>query len=278
MVNRRDLISPATRRHFRDLASNVLVVREIDGAWQDEGFVASHVENHESGERRSLFRKYEDSVDWTDPQNVARALRVLEYTMSKATAGDAQAAITSLKRDGWSIGDHGRIVTDQRQPLPPDSLSKLSDASAIYDAFDRIGRTLPEHPREAIGAAKELVESTAKVVLKERGLPVSEDNLNLPALVARAEGSLHLRAAQAPTGPDGSRPVRRILGGLDSIAVGLGELRNLGYGTGHGMETHPVGLHARHAYLAVGAAQVWCTFILDTLADASAPWKASSNG
>jgi hypothetical protein len=36
------------------------------------------------------------------------------------------------------------------------------------------------------------------------------------------------------TGPDSTDAVKRILGGLMNIAAGLGELRNRGYGTGHG--------------------------------------------
>ncbi|MEV0810394.1 abortive infection family protein [Micromonospora sp. NPDC050200] len=54
-------------------------------------------------------------------------------------------------------------------------------------------------------------------------------------------------------GPDGSQAVKRTLGGLSGIALGLRELRNEGWGTGHAARR--AGLRPRHGYLAVGAAQ-----------------------
>jgi len=59
-----------------------------------------------------------------------------------------------------------------------------------------------------------------------------------------------------------------------SIVMGLGELRNRGYGTGHGPKGERVGLRPRHAQLAVNAAVTWCGVMLDTLADPDAPWRS----
>ncbi len=58
-----------------------------------------------------------------------------------------------------------------------------------------------------------------------------------------------------------------------SVATGVAELRNRGYGTGHGATGARVGLHTRHAHLAVNAAITWCQLMLDTLADPNAPWR-----
>jgi hypothetical protein len=71
----------------------------------------------------------------------------------------------------------------------------------------------------------------------------------------------------AAPGPDGGDVVKKILGSVSGIAIGLAELRNRDYGTGHGPATSPVGLGARHAHLAVNAAFTWCQLMLDTLAD-----------
>lgn len=119
-----------------------------------------------------------------------------------------------------------------------------------------------------MGSARELIESTAKVVLTERGLSVNPRD-DLPALVRAAQTALGLHPTG--TGPDGSDGVRRILGAVTTIAEGLGELRNRGYGTGHGPATARVGLRPRHARLAVNAATTWCQLMLDTLADPEAP-------
>jgi hypothetical protein len=62
-----------------------------------------------------------------------------------------------------------------------------------------------------------------------------------------------------------------------TITAGLAELRNKGYGTGHGPNGERVGLRPRHARLAVNTAMTWCSFILDTLADPEAPWRTEAD-
>lgn len=155
-----------------------------------------------------------------------------------------------------------------------DLIANLRDPAAIREHLARLQRTAESDPPLAIGTAKELVESTAKTVLRERGLDV-DDKDDLPALVKRAQEALGLHPSTVQPGPDGTDDaVKRILGGLTSIAAGLGELRNRGYGTGHGPKGERVGLRPRHARLAVNA---WCSVMLDTLADTEAPWRTSGN-
>lgn len=70
--------------------------------------------------------------------------------------------------------------------------------------------------------------------------------------------------------------MKKILGGVSAIAIGVAELRNRGYGTGHGAAGERTGLGDRHAHLAVNAALTWCQLMLDTLADPMAPWKGAT--
>lgn len=151
----------------------------------------------------------------------------------------------------------------------------MKDASAIREQLDRVQRAIADDPALAVGSAKELIESTAKVVLTERGLPVNE-KADLPELVRQAQQALGLHPSSAAPGPDGTEAVKRILGGVSTIAMGLAELRNRGYGTGHGVAGPRVGLRARHAHLAVNAAFTWCQLMLDTLADPEAPWRQAA--
>jgi Abortive infection C-terminus len=85
-----------------------------------------------------------------------------------------------------------------------------------------------------------------------------------------------LHPSAAVPGPDGSDAVKKILGSVSGIAIGLAGLRNRGYGTGHGPAQAPSGLGARHAHLAVNAAFTWCQLMLDTLADPKAPWRKTA--
>ncbi len=270
----RDLVSRAARRAFRELAPSI-VVREIDGMWQDEGF-APGPDNDLDGVRRSLYQSYLDAVDWTDPSHVGRALRVFEQTARNVEPHAVQSAYEVLERDGYQVLDNGRIAGGPVTVLREGPLAELSDPAAIRENLERIALAI-EHgdPAQAIGSAKELVESTAKVVLRELGRSV-DDKDDLPQLVHRAQVALGVHPSTASPGPDGTDAVKKILGGAVTITSGLAELRNRGYGTGHGPAGPRVGLRARHAHLAVAGARLWCEFMLDTLADPAAPWRKNA--
>lgn len=159
------------------------------------------------------------------------------------------------------------------QLRPLKSLASLRDPAAILEQLDRIQRAVDhDDPAQVIGSARELIESTAKVVLTERGRSVNNKD-DLPALARQAQEALGLQPSSSTPGPDGTDAVRKILGAAIAMATGIGELRNRGYGTGHGPASARVGLRARHAHLAVNAAVTWCQLVLDTLADPEAPWR-----
>ncbi len=153
-------------------------------------------------------------------------------------------------------------------------VANLRDATAIREHLGRLQRALKDDPPLAIGTAKELVESTAKTVLAERGQSAN-DRDDLPKLVNQAQLAIGLHPTSGTTGPDSTDAVRKIMSGLLQIVSGLGELRNRGYGTGHGVKGARVGLRPRHAQLAVNAAMTWCSIMLDTLTDDGAPWRTS---
>ena len=66
--------------------------------------------------------------------------------------------------------------------------------------------------------------------------------------------------------------MKKILGAAATVTAGVAELRNRGYGTGHGPGQVRQGLGTRHARLAINASKLWCEFVLDTLTDPLAPW------
>ncbi|MEU4711636.1 abortive infection family protein [Nocardia salmonicida] len=272
-ANRPVLISPATRRVFREIAPGI-VLREIDGLWQDEGFAPGPYPEDLSGERRSQFQSYLNAVDWTDRGHVQRALRVFERLL--VHGGDLDAIRKELDRDGYILDNNGRITPKPTGHLRDSAIAATQDPSAIRDHLERIARAVAdEDPAQVIGSAKELIESTAKIVLVERGLPVNDKD-DLPKLVLQAEQALLVHPTNHAPGPDGSDAVRKILGGATTVTAGIAELRNRGFGTGHGQAGKRVGLGARHAHLAFNGARTWCEFILDTLADPDAPWHGQT--
>jgi Abortive infection C-terminus len=270
-----ELISRTTRGLFRSLMTGS-TLGEIGAAFEDEGFASnSDCTYEDSSVRRQSTQAHLEAVDWSDPRHVARALRIFGRLMHGYEAQYTEQLRSSLRRDGYVTDPETGHITSAGPQFAAGSLSGLKDPSAIREQLDRIQRAIADDPALAVGSAKELIESTAKVVLAERGLPVNDKD-DLPKLVRRAQQALGLDPSSAAPGPDGTDAVKRILGGVSTIASGLAELRNRGYGTGHGAAGARVGLHARHAHLAVNAAFTWCQLMLDTLADPEAPWRTQA--
>ena len=158
--------------------------------------------------------------------------------------------------------------------LASSRLVGMPTTSGIRLQARRLDR-LDQEPEELVGAAKELVEATAKHVLTELGEPIG-DTEDVASLSKRALTRLKLHpTAIAPT-TKGAEAMLRLLGGLAQIPGALAELRNMGYGTGHGREERVKGLQHRHAEFVARAAVAYSTYLLDTLEDESAPWRSQA--
>ncbi|WP_405142631.1 abortive infection family protein [Sphaerisporangium sp. NBC_01403] len=274
-----DLISRTTRNAFRRLATD-LFKPAITEYWENEHFApVPDFTSDETSVRRRTFDSYASGVDWTDVSAVERALRVLESMLrrTKRESGDSEPDFTDIReglaRDGYQVDEQLRILALHPHGLRL-HLDELSESSGIRSELERIRRVVADYPDDAIGAAKQLIEATAKVVLQERAQPVNERS-DLPELIKQAQIALLLHPSQQQNrsgDPDNAESVKRVLGSLSSLAIGVAEMRNR-YGTGHGRFSAPSGLGPRHARLAVNAAATWCEILLDTLTDPKAPWR-----
>lgn len=164
---------------------------------------------------------------------------------------------------------------DSASSIVEPALSALPNAASIRDNLRRLDSNVDADPRLAVSVAKDLVESTAKLVLRERGETYT-DKEDLPPLVSRAQQALKLHAAGVPGGTDEAKALKTILGSLARLTQGVTELRNK-VGVGHGRASVPEWVRPRHARLAAGAAVTWCNLMLETLADPDAPWRAESS-
>ena len=183
--------------------------------------------------------------------------------------------LNTLTGAGFEVDPWSFVVTDPSRPATPvmfsaDALSALSDPAVIHDHLGRLGDTVESDPRLAVSTAKALIESTAKCVLSARGVAYTKSD-DVPQLVARSQQALGL-AAKGASGEDQS--LRRVLGSLATLAQNVTEIRNK-VGVDHGAENVPTWVRPRHARLVVGAAQVWCQLMLETLGDPDAPWRTA---
>tara|TARA_R110000744_G_scaffold379238_1_gene496820 strand:- start:237 stop:1115 length:879 start_codon:yes stop_codon:yes gene_type:complete len=102
----------------------------------------------------------------------------------------------------------------------------------------------------AIGTAKELLETTCKSILRQKGIEINT-NWTLPQLLKATTNSLDFEPKEASDPEKAEKAIKQILGGISSIVQGVGELRN-GYGTGHGKDADFKGLEIKYAKLLVG--------------------------
>lgn len=279
LLDRAELLSRRTRGAFRDACSDLGTVRTVARAFENEGFApaaddAAPVAGDPSswdrdGQRRGTFDQHTAGIDWTEPALVTRALAVFEEIYDWGGEQDRLGLARHLKRDGYLIDDAGRI-RPTAGPSPAElPLGQLRHPSALLEHLDRLTRLGDTDPPLAVTGAKSLVEATVKLVLEELAEPVS-DRSDIPMLVKQANKALKLDPRGVAPTAAGAEIVVRVLANLAQVPVGLAELRNQ-YGPDHGRTRPVVGLHPRHAQLAVGAATTYCRFLLATLADHRSP-------
>jgi len=235
-----------------------------------------HYNPKTSGERRSLVEKYYHAVDWSNWKDVRKVLSVYESvlnhleSLSEGRVEWAEQTFRYLRRwierDGYLYKD-GRLVSVGKEQTLEELLEITAqfDMLELYRQIERMKAAVEDDPGLAIGTAKELLETTCKTILEERGIQIDE-NPDIAKLVKETRRSLGLIPDTIPNSAKGAEIIRRLLSNLGNIAQGLGELRNL-YGTGHGKHGRARGLNPRHARLAVGAAATLAMFLLETHQD-----------
>jgi len=125
----------------------------------------------------------------------------------------------------------------------------------------RMDRRVSTNPDEAIGSAKELVESVCSLILEDAGEDPRRFH-DLPSLYKATAKELKTSTDSVPATVKGSAAAHQVLRSLASAVQGMAELRNE-LGTGHGKTRRsPAGI--RHARLATGSARTLAVFLLDT--------------
>ena len=278
----KELVPVGIRVFVRDMTSGI-VLREIRSMWESEGFSEPSSIEPIGGERVSLYEAYIRQVDWTSHGEVARALRVFQETLLEVWDGWSEEFLVRRDREfgkltrkieaaGLEVSDKWLIQLPQSLEISPEDLQGITDPGAIFVHLERLSGALRDSdPELVIGQAKELVETTAKLILNERKVEY-DPKLEMKPLLRKAQHSIGLSDGNQQLGPDKLQAVRQILNGAGNVAAGLAELRN-SYGTGHGPGSLRSGLEQRHAELAVNAARLWREKMLTTLSSEPAPWR-----
>lgn len=191
------LISRRVKTLLASYLAERSVLRKIEDAFEGAGvpFVADS--NASGGQRRQMVAGYYNGLSWEDPADVRRFLDALQPILLEA---DREHKVAErLRHPPWKTS-----VADEKSEHPLASLfeelkrcgyewngkvligttlsARLADAKAFAQAFDlghlgehiqRIERAINDDPGQAIGSAKELVETVAKTILNKREEPFS---------------------------------------------------------------------------------------------------------
>ena len=118
------------------------------------------------------------------------------------------------------------------------------------------------NPTEAIGKAKELIESCCKTILDDNKI-TWDKNWDVGKLAGETLKYLKLMPKDIPDTAPAAEEMKALLGNPRAIATNLAALRNP-YGSGHGKSASYKGLEERHAKLAVGSSITLVCFLWDT--------------
>lgn len=279
------IFTPRVMRLLSDQLTGTSV-REIDALFDDRGVALGPPQPKENDEsvRRERMRRYLVSLDLGDAADAQRLTAVLGDVLQTIIQDGSvgwgndnslrEKWVRILREDGFEVDEATGTVRFGRAgtKLTEHALNALPDPQSIQDHLRRLGDSVDTDPRLAVSTAKALIESTAKCVLTARGQTFAP-KAKVPALVNAAQESLGLAPKSVS---DEDRALRQALQSLVTLTQSVTELRN-SVGIDRGAEELPRWVRPRHARLVVGAAQVWCQLMLETLADPDAPWRRAES-
>ena len=141
-------------------------------------------------------------------------------------------------------------------------LKEVFNSDYISTQIDLMVKMQDKNPTDAIGKAKELIESCCKTILEKEEC-ITDKDWDMPRLVDETFKLFSIMPKQISDEIKGAKSIKQVLGNLKAIAQGISELRNL-YGSGHGKASTFTGLEPRHASLAVGSSITLVRFLWDS--------------
>lgn len=152
------------------------------------------------------------------------------------------------------VSDANSLMVSQVQPE--------FNSDYINNQIELMLKMQEENPTEAIGKAKEFIESCCKTVLEKVNIELNP-KWDVTNLVDEVFKYFDIMPRNINDDVKGAKSIKQVLGSLKAIAQGIAELRNL-YGSGHGKSDSYRGLEPRHAQLAVGSSITLVRFMWDT--------------
>lgn len=155
-----------------------------------------------------------------------------------------------------------RINSNQFSAFAAKSVEEAFSSEYINKQMSIMLENQSTNPTEAIGKAKELIESCCETILERNGITPNKD-WKLNQLVDETMKLLEITPKHIPDTAKEATAIKAILGSLRGIATNIAIIRNA-YGSGHGKSASYKGLQERHAKLAIGSSVTLVNFLWDS--------------
>jgi hypothetical protein len=252
-------MKPDANRNKVIIALKKAIVSTFDDAkWRELGYLTDSIDMI-SGHRRLLR-----SLHWGDDDYegcvITMIPRILGENFEKIEIVEEYVGLENwLKNHDATL--FAELYGTGDMPVPLEDVEEVAirlDVIELNRHAARIRSSLRDDPEQAIGSAKELLESVLKAVLNIAGERAGDD---IPSLLRQAQRELDLDPRAVGEDVPGKETVMRTLSNLGQIVIGVAEVRNL-YGTGHGRHRSRE-LEIAHARLVVNAAVTIATFLAE---------------
>ena len=186
------------------------------------------------------------------------AVVLLEKLLEYAKAADDFFEASNMN----AVGKCNEMIAKYKKDATIPTLSTSFSSDYIAQMTQAMYSAVDKNPTDAIGKAKELIESCCKTILDNLGVAY-QHNTDLSHLIDATVSQLKLAPKNIPDTAKEATTIKALLGNLRAIASNMATLRNA-YGSGHGKNSSYTGLEPRHAKLAVGSSITLVSFLWDT--------------
>ena len=238
------IFSRRTLRVFED-ASASIPLRQLNRAFENADIRLGVDPGGPDGARRVQFRRYVVSVDQHDPQQRDRLADAFGALIEEVAASKQEFLVKAAERDGFIFAD-GVFRAAGTAPSSF-AVNRVEDLALIDDRGRRLQLLANDSPAEAIGGAKELIESVCRTVLRLIGEPSPGKTADLVDIAKSTLKALEVAPAGIDDARNGAALIRRCLQQLGAVVA-----------------------RPRHARLAAGAAITFSVFVAETYLDRTA--------
>lgn len=198
-----------------------------------------------------LFEYYEENMEYEYNKDYQDDFSWGDFSRYNEKYGKlyikCKAIIDKLK---GSTSVVGKVADDLKTKFSSDYLAQQIDLMVQMQTIN---------PTDAIGKAKELIESCCKTILEDMGIGWDKND-DVPQLTNKVMDALNLLPVNVQPTDRGADSIKALLGNLRAIPTKIAEIRNP-FGSGHGKSASFQGLEIRHAKLAVASSIAFVDFI-----------------